>query len=105
MIKHIVCLDLPVTYDASELADVMTTLEGLQAMLQGFIAFAHGPNRDVEGLSPDCAYGFICTFSDMAALQAYHTDPVHKRQGERLISLCGGDIGGITVVDLEVGAH
>ncbi|SFS20425.1 Dabb family protein [Yoonia litorea] len=101
MIQHIVMLDLPADHDSAELANVMAGLGALMHEIDGFLAFAHGPNRDFEGKSPDCAYAFVCTFADAAAVSAYHRDPTHQALGARLVALCQGGADGITVVDME----
>ena len=101
MISHVVMLALPDHHDAGELAQVMAGLAELVGVLPGFIGFDHGPNRDYEGKSPGFPYGFICRFSDRAALDAYATDPRHQRLGARLVTLCGGDARNILVYDIE----
>ena len=99
MIRHVVMLGLEEGYDPVELIAVMSGLAALD--LPGFTAFDHGPNRDLEQKTPAYPYGFICTFDDVAALQAYATDPGHQALGARLVALCGG-AEQIMVMDLEV---
>lgn len=102
MIRHMFLLDLPQTYDRDELAAVMAGLAGLQDQIKGFLAFAHGPNRDLEGMSPDCAYAFTCDFDGPSTSQAYLVNPDHQTLGARLVALCRGGARGITVIDMEV---
>ena len=104
MIRHIVMLDLVADHDAGELAQVMAGLDALRDRIAGFRGFAHGPNRDFEGKSPDCAYGFTCDFDSSATSQAYLENPEHRALGARLVALCKGGADGIAVVDLEVAA-
>lgn len=99
MIRHIVMLRLLPTCDAAELQAVMVGLAGLG--LPGFLGFDHGPNRDLEHKTPDYPYGFICTFTDVAALQTYAADPDHHALGARLVALCDGGGDGIMVMDIE----
>jgi hypothetical protein len=99
MIQHIVMLSPSDGYDKGEMADVMQGLSALQ--IAGFTGFTHGPNRDLENKTPDHPYGFICTFTDVAALQTYANDVDHQALGARLVALCGGG-DGIMVIDLEV---
>ena len=103
MILHSVYLALRADADPAELADVMQSLAALVGQIDGFAGFAHGPNRDLEGKSPDAPYGFVCTFDDVTALAAYAADPRHTALGTRLVDLCGG-ADGIMVYDLDVGA-
>lgn len=70
--------------------EVMKGLGALVGQIDGFTGFTHGPNIDLEGKSPEAAYGFICTFSDRDALLRYADDPRHRALGARLVALCGG---------------
>ncbi len=102
MIHHIVMCTLKAGYDCGELDSVMQGLETLREHHPGFIDFAHGPNRDFEGLSPDCTYAFIGQFSDASALKHYAEDPGHQALGQRLLALCAGGRAGLRVVDMDV---
>jgi hypothetical protein len=104
MIRHIVLLDLVAGHDATELAAVMDGLDRLRGQIAGFSGFSHGPNRDFEGKSPDCAYAFTCDFDSPATARAYLADPDHRALGARLVAICKGGADGITVIDLEVAA-
>lgn len=101
MIRHIVLLDLPQTHDRTELAAIMAGLDGLRGKIAGFTAFVHGPNRDFEGMSPDCAYAFACDFDGPATSKAYLADADHRALGARLVALCRGGVAGIRVIDME----
>jgi len=104
VIKHIVLLDLSRGHDQAELSSVMAGLDALRAQISGFADFMHGPNRDFEQLSQDCTYAFICQFSDRASAQAYLVNKEHQALGKRLVALCHGGVGGLRVIDMEVGA-
>lgn len=104
MIKHIVLLDLPGDYDSTALGAIMDGLNGLRQKIAGFTHFEHGPNRDFEAMSENCAYGFICHFADEDTSQAYIVDPDHRALGQRLVDLCKGGVDGISVIDLELSA-
>ena len=102
MIRHIVMLNLADDHDPQELAAVMAGLDGLRDQIAGYRAFAHGPNRDFEGMSPDCAYAFSCDFDGPETSQAYLVNADHQALGARLVAMCKGGAAGITVVDIEV---
>lgn len=104
MIKHIVLLELAADHDPAELSAIMAGLDGLRSKIAGFTGFAHGPNRDFEKMSPDCDYGFVCTFADGAVSQTYLEDADHQALGARLVALSKGGVAGITVIDLDVAA-
>ncbi len=98
MILHIVACALRPDHDAAELAAVMAGLAALP--LDDFAAFHHGPNIDAEGKSPGHPYGFVCTFTDRAALDRYAADPGHRALAARLVALCAGGGDGIVVYDI-----
>ncbi len=100
MIHHAVYLSLSQTADPSDLAAVMESLSKLVGKIEGFTAFVHGPNIDVEGKSPEAPYGFHGTFTDRAALNRYANDPRHQALGARLVALCGRS-DGIKVYDID----
>jgi len=102
MIRHAVYLSLVRNANAAELANVMQGLADLVGKVEGFVAFEHGPNLDLEGKSPEAPYGFVCTMTDADALDRYAKDPRHLALGARLVALCG-DGDGIKVYDLNTG--
>ncbi len=104
MIRHIVLLDLPEGHDQDELGAIMAGLDALQGKIAGLSRFCHGRNRDFEGMSPDCAYGFICEFDDETTSQAYLAHADHQALGARLVALCKGGAAGVIVIDLDVAA-
>ena len=99
MILHTVLCALSANHDPAELRRVMDGLAGLQ--VDGFTDFHHGPNIDAEGKTPGYPYGFVCTFTDRAALHRYATDPNHHALGARLVALCDGGGAGILVSDIQ----
>lgn len=90
MILHAVYLSLGTQADHQDLAEVMHALGALVEDIEGFTAFHHGPNIDVEAKSPEVQYGFHGIFADRAALDRYAADPRHRALGARLVALCGG---------------
>lgn len=103
MILHAVFLNLSANADTDVLFNAMMDLEGLVGVIDGFTVFEHGTNVDAEGKSPDHPYGFLCTFTDRAALDRYAADPRHRAIGARLVGLCRGGADGIVVYDLDTG--
>jgi hypothetical protein len=101
MIQHIVLLDPAEDPGLTRIAEAMHILATLPGRVHGFIDFQHGPNRDFEGKSQRYPYGFVCSFTDRAALDAYSADADHQRAGAMLVAACGG-AANIFVADLEV---
>jgi len=102
MIHHVVLLDLPNDYDRIELASVVTGLAELKDQIPGFVHFDHGPNKDFEKMSPNCAYAFVCHFADENTSREWLVNPGHNALGQRLVNMCNGGVDGITVVDMAV---
>ncbi len=93
MILHAVYFPVPDNADQNALAAIMHDLGKLVGEIDGFTAFHHGPNIDVEGKSPEADYGFHGTYTDRTALDRYANDPRHQALGARLVALCGGPEG------------
>lgn len=100
MLFHLVMLE-----PAGSMDDILTAMEILETLpdqIEGFTDFRHGPNRDFERKSKEYTYGFLCTFTDKAALDVYAAHPDHQRAGGMLVASCKNGADGIFVVDLEV---
>lgn len=102
MILHMVMLEPEGDAAMGTILEAMDILETLSPQLAGLIDFRHGPNRDFEQKSQNYPYGFQCTFTDKAALDAYAAHPTHQRAGGMLVASCKNGADGIFVVDLEV---
>lgn len=101
MISHVVALGLTPDADRAVLGQVMQGLADLVGRVDGFLSFTHGPNVDLERKTPDYSYGFICRFTDRAALQLYANHPEHQALGSRLVALCINGADGILVYDID----
>ncbi|WP_147125334.1 Dabb family protein [Shimia ponticola] len=102
MILHCVFVNFRPDGDPDEQQAVLRGLGDLQPNIDGFEAYHFGPNLDFERKTKDHRDGFICTFRDRAALQAYSDNTAHKALGARLVAQCVGGADGILVYDLEV---
>ena len=104
MILHCVYCAIREDVPRGDVAAVMGELAALRTRLSGMTGFAWGPNRDFELKSGAYSYGFVASFADRAALSAYDAHPDHKAAGARLVAMCRGGSGGITVFDLDTRA-
>lgn len=102
MLLHMVMLEPDGDSAMDTIRDALAILETLPAQVDGLTDFSHGPNRDFEHKSQRYPYGFLCTFTDKAALDAYTANPDHQRAGAMLVASCKNGADGIFVVDLEV---
>lgn len=100
MLLHLVMLEPDGSMD--DIMEAMGILETLPSQIDGLTDFSHGPNRDFERKSAKYPYGFLCTFTDRAALDVYAAHPEHQRAGGLLVASCKNGADGIFVVDLEV---
>lgn len=102
MLLHCVFCDLPETTPQAELTAIYRSFAGLVGKVDGMLSFQSGPNRDYERKSQNYREGFVVTFRDRAALQAYDSHPEHKAAGGKLVGLCNNGADGIMVFDLEI---
>jgi len=102
MLKHIVLLEPQDAAAMAQIAEAMEILSALPEKTSGVLDFAHGENLDFENKSGRYSYGFVLTFADKAANDAYAADPDHQRAGAMLVAACKGGADGIFVADLKV---
>ncbi len=102
MLKHIVLLEPAGPVGLEEIKAAMDILATLPGKIDGILDFHHGENLDFEDKSGRYSYGFVVTFADKAANDAYVADPDHQRAGGMLVAACHNGYDGIFVADLEV---
>jgi hypothetical protein len=102
MIQHIVLVKFRADVDAAARRAIYDDLAGLMDRLPGYVGFAAGPDVSVEGIGRGYGEGFICTFADAAARDAYLVDAEHRAIGARLVAATEGGVDGLLVVDLDV---
>ncbi|MGB1160715.1 MAG: Dabb family protein [Alphaproteobacteria bacterium] len=105
MIKHCVFLNLAPDAEFDRLMDAYEMIGEVLDEIDGVYDYAAGPNRDFEGKSPAYETGFIITFMNKDALDAYAAHPKHQEAGGILTSLCFNGADGIIVFDLDVGSE
>ena len=103
MILHCVFLNLAEDADIDRLMEANVMIGEVLDEIDGVYDFAAGPNRDFENKSPAYESGFVITFANKDALDAYAEHPRHKEAGGILTSLCFGGSDGVLVFDLDVG--
>lgn len=103
MIKHCVFLNLAPDAEFERLMDAYEMIGEVLDEIEGVYDYAAGPNRDFEGKSPAYETGFVITFFNKEALDAYAAHPRHQEAGAILTSLCFNGADGIIVFDLDVG--
>jgi hypothetical protein len=102
MILHIVLVKFRSDVTAAQRAALYADLAALKDRLPGMTGFAAGPNVSVEGIGRGYGNGFVVTFADTAARDAYLADEEHAAVGARLVAATEGGVDGLLVVDLDV---
>ncbi|MBU2866478.1 Dabb family protein [Pacificibacter marinus] len=102
MIIHSVYCAIQAKTSEEERDAVFAQLSALVPVCDGLLSFQVGPNIDLEHKSQKFTHGFVMTFEDQAALEAYAVHPAHKAAGGALVAICDGGGEGIMVFDLVV---
>jgi hypothetical protein len=58
---------------------IFDDLRRLTVVIPGITAFTCGPNNSPEGLADGLTHGFVMTFADSAARDAYLPHPEHEK--------------------------
>ena len=102
MLKHCVFVSFQSTFTQGERNAMLAKFETICELIPGAVDFSFGPNLDFENKSENYSDGFIITFSDRAALQAYDQHPMHIASGAKMVKMCNNGANGIIVFDLDV---
>lgn len=102
MILHCVFLKLPASATSADILKLYGAVAALKPVIPGMLDFKAGPNVSPEGLAQGFEHGFIVTFSDEAARDAYIVHPEHVKVGDRIVAAAEGGLDGILVYDLEI---
>ena len=98
-VQHVVLVRWRADADAARRSAVRAGVRGLADAVPGISALAEGPSISPEGLEQGHDYGFVVTFEDAAARDAYLPHPDHVRVAEAI----GAAADGITVFDVAAG--
>ena len=101
MILHCVFLRLKASLPAEEKTALFEALAALKERIPGIVEIQHGPNVSPEGLSGGFRDGFVVTFENADARDAYLVHPEHVAVGDRLVAACDGGLAGLMVFDFE----
>ena len=101
MLEHMVLLKLKPGVTEAQTADLMQALKnvGHQGGIRGIISVTGGYNNSPEGKSAGFDFGFVITFEDAAARDAYLPHPLHQELGRRFV---GPIIDGVLVFDFDI---
>lgn len=98
MIDHIVLLRWKAGAADAAKGEVAAGLAGLAATLPGIVRYAGGAQASPEGKGHDFDWGFVMTFTDAAARDAYLPHPEHQRVVAEVLAPVAQDV---LVFDIE----
>ncbi len=78
-VKHIVLLKFKAGTTEEQTSKFFDDILDLSESVPGIIDYVSGTNCSQEGKSQDLTHGFIMTFTDAAARDAYLVHPEHER--------------------------
>lgn len=84
-IHHMVLLQFKSETSPPVIDSIMAELAGLRNVIDGIEHFAGGPYSSEEGLHGGFTHGFLMTFRDAAARDAYLPHPEHERVKQQIL--------------------
>ena len=97
-VKHIAFLKFKAETTPEQIEQVFSDLLDLSETIPGIEDYVAGPDNSPEGLAKGFTHGFILTFTDAAARDAYLPHPEHERFKAAALPL----IADVAVLDFEV---
>ena len=78
-VKHIALIKFKADTTQEQIDKVFEEILEMSESLPGIEDYVSGPNNSPEGLNQGFTHGFVMTFTDAAARDAYLTHPEHER--------------------------
>ena len=97
MIRHVVLFQWKPGTSEAKIAEIFRELAALKGEIAGLQQFEGGPYSSPEGLNQNYTHGFIMTFADAAARNAYLPHPEHERVKE----VVGPHLQAVVAFDFE----
>jgi hypothetical protein len=97
-VKHVALLKFKEGSTQEQIDNVFSQLMDLSENVPGIEDYVAGPNNSPEGLSEGFTHGFVMTFHDAAARDAYLTNADHERFKSNALPI----IEKVVVFDFEV---
>jgi hypothetical protein len=102
MLKHCVFVNFRPEFNQNARNEMLAEFNILSKDVIGMLDYSFGKNLDFENKSSQYSDGFVITFTDRTALQAYANHPQHITLGNKMIEMCADGVNGIIVFDLDV---
>jgi hypothetical protein len=84
-VKHIALVKFKSGTSEQKIKELFEALEQLKKSIPGILDYCDGINSSPEGLEQGFTHGFIMTFKDAAARDAYLPHPEHERVKARIL--------------------
>ena len=97
-VKHIALLKFKQGTSDEQIDDLFNTLLDLSENVEGIDDYVSGPNSSPENLNQGYSHGFVMTFHDAAARDAYLAHPEHQAFTQKFLPL----IDSIVVFDFDL---
>ncbi|HEX5933189.1 MAG TPA: Dabb family protein [Pseudorhizobium sp.] len=101
MILHCVFFRFKGALQGSEKQAIYDSVVALKSLVPGMLDVTYGPNVSPESLNGGFRDGFIVTFENEEARDAYLAHPEHAEIGSRLVASTDGGLAGLLVFDME----
>lgn len=99
MITHVVLLKIRCDVPKAQIAAVLEALSGLRAKIPGLLSFSGGAYTSPEGMHKGFTHGFVMTFTDAAARDAYLPHPDHEVVKAMVLKVLDGGVDGVVAFD------
>lgn len=101
MILHCVFVRFKAAVQQAEKQAIYDAIAALKDVIPGIVEVRSGPNVSPEGLNGGFRDGFIVSFENAEARDAYLVHPDHVAIGGRIVAATDGGLAGVLVFDLE----
>jgi len=99
VITHVVLLRVKKTVPAKEVERAFGAIGALKGRIHGILSYSWGPYSSPEGLHKGFTHGFVMTFTDAAARDAYLPHPEHEVVKSMVFELLDGGLDGVIAFD------
>jgi hypothetical protein len=99
MITHVVLLKIRRDVPQAQIAAVFGALAGLRTKIPGLLSFSGGAYTSPEGMHKGFTHGFVMTFTDAAARDAYLPHPDHEVVKAMVLKVLDGGVDGVVAFD------
>jgi len=102
MILHCVFMRFKAAIQQADKQTLYDAVAELRNHVSGIVDMKFGPNVSPEGLNGGFVDGFVVTFENTEARDAYLAHPDHLAVGQRIVAAIDGGLSGLLVFDLAV---